>query len=104
MQANLLECRSLRALMLLRGAFNSEHDRVGSTCVLIVLALTAIAVCPTSYASLEALAVLLLAIRFPAVASTMHGGAVLICMLGGLRYFLAAANTLIFRLEGEWVS
>jgi hypothetical protein len=46
----------------LRGAFNSEHDHVGSTCVLIILALTAIAVCATSYASLEALAVLLLAI------------------------------------------
>jgi hypothetical protein len=48
--------------MLVRWALNSEYHHVGSTCVLIVLALTAIAVCPTSYATLEALAVLLLAI------------------------------------------
>ncbi len=71
--------------MLLRGTFDSEHDSVGSTCVFIVLALTAIAVCPTRYASLEALAVLFLAIRFPAVASTMYGDAILICKLDGQR-------------------
>ena len=82
-------------------AFNSEHDHVGSACVLIVLALTAIAVCPTSYASLEALAVLLLAIRFPAVAPTMPI-AVLICKLGGGRHL--QAEYLICGLEGEWVS
>ena len=64
--------------MLMRGAFNNEHDHVGSACVLIVLALTAVAVCPTRYAGLEALAVLLLAIRFPAVAPTIRRVAVLI--------------------------
>jgi hypothetical protein len=89
--------------MLLRGAFDSEHDRVGSTRVFIVLALTAIAVCPTRYASLEALAVFLLAIRFPAVASTMHGDAILICKLGGRRWHLMA-GPLIYGFEGEWVS
>ena len=67
----------------MRGAFNNEDDHVGSACVLIVFALATIAVCPTRYASLKALAILLLAIGFPAVAPTMRGVAVLIRELGG---------------------
>ena len=88
----------------MRGAFDNEHDHVGSACVLIVLALTAIAVRPTRYASLEALAVLLLAIGFPAVAPTMRGVAVLIRDFDGRRRGHVWADRLVCGLEGGGVS
>jgi hypothetical protein len=76
---------------------------VGSACVLIVLELTAVAVCPARYASLEALAVFLLAIRFPAVAPTMRRVAVLILDFCGSQWHVWA-DSLVCGLEGKGVS